>query len=188
MLRPQEFASPVCVFPRAWRASTAGVRFPFIGRQRSLAPRGRFQPVALTSQFAGTPQHSRPERMPQRIVVSVCVTKCSRDQFERVSSGLTVTRSRKHSRVPKSLNLRHFSERGMLLAAIRARSFVRHKHRSGTPMKSILDQSFRYTSSANTDLRKTFARIRREQRQQTQVQDEGNDPRKVFPIRQRKHA
>jgi len=133
MLRPQKFASPVFVFPRAWRASTAGVRFLFIGRQRSLAPRGRFQPVALTSQFAGTPQHSRPKRMPQGIVVSVCVTKCSRDLFERMSSGLTVTRSRKHSRMPKSLNLRHFSERGMLLAASRARSFVRHKHRSGDP-------------------------------------------------------
>jgi hypothetical protein len=32
------------------------------------------------------------------------------------------------------------------------------------PMKSILDPTFRYTNSANTDLRKTFARIRREQR------------------------
>jgi len=30
-------------------------------------------------------------------------------------------------------------------------------------MKSILDPSFRYTKSADTDLRKTFARIRREQ-------------------------
>ena len=29
-------------------------------------------------------------------------------------------------------------------------------------MKSILDPSFRYTSSSNTDLRKTFERIRRE--------------------------
>ena len=35
-------------------------------------------------------------------------------------------------------------------------------------MKSILDPTFRYTSSANTDLRKTFARIRRETRRQTQ--------------------
>jgi hypothetical protein len=32
------------------------------------------------------------------------------------------------------------------------------------PMKSILDPSFRYTSSTETDLRKTFARIRRERR------------------------
>lgn len=31
-------------------------------------------------------------------------------------------------------------------------------------MKSILDRSFRYTPSDQTDLRKTFARIRREQR------------------------
>ena len=29
-------------------------------------------------------------------------------------------------------------------------------------MKSILDPSFRYTSSAHTDVRKTFQRIRRE--------------------------
>ena len=29
-------------------------------------------------------------------------------------------------------------------------------------MESILDPTFRYTSSANTDVRKTFARIRRE--------------------------
>jgi hypothetical protein len=31
-------------------------------------------------------------------------------------------------------------------------------------MKSILDRSFRYTPSTSTDLKKTFARIRREQR------------------------
>lgn len=30
-------------------------------------------------------------------------------------------------------------------------------------MKSILDSSFKYTPSAETDLRKTFARLRREQ-------------------------
>jgi len=29
-------------------------------------------------------------------------------------------------------------------------------------MKSILDPSFRYTKSVETDLRKTFARVRRE--------------------------
>jgi len=32
-------------------------------------------------------------------------------------------------------------------------------------MKSILDPSFRYTASFNTDLRRTFARIRRDRRQ-----------------------
>jgi len=31
-------------------------------------------------------------------------------------------------------------------------------------MKSILDRSFRYTKSIDTDIRKTFARVRREQR------------------------
>ena len=31
-------------------------------------------------------------------------------------------------------------------------------------MKTILDPSFKYTPSAETDLRKTFERIRREQR------------------------
>jgi len=36
-------------------------------------------------------------------------------------------------------------------------------------MKSILDPSFRYVSSANTDLRKAFARIRREQLKAAQV-------------------
>lgn len=36
-------------------------------------------------------------------------------------------------------------------------------------MKSILDPSFQYTPSAQTDLRKTFARIRREQKRQQEV-------------------
>ena len=31
-------------------------------------------------------------------------------------------------------------------------------------MKSILDPSFRYTTSFNTDLRRTFARVRRDHR------------------------
>ena len=52
-------------------------------------------------------------------------------------------------------------------------------------MKSILDPTFRYTSSANTDLRKTFARIRRESRRQAQAsagRDEGEAVKKVTPI------
>jgi hypothetical protein len=52
-------------------------------------------------------------------------------------------------------------------------------------MKSILDPTFRYTSSANTDLRKTFARIRRETRRQTQsttTREEGDAVKKVTPI------
>lgn len=41
-------------------------------------------------------------------------------------------------------------------------------------MKSILDPSFRYTNSLQTDLRKTFARVRRELRS---VQHEAAVPR-----------
>jgi hypothetical protein len=33
-------------------------------------------------------------------------------------------------------------------------------------MKTLLDPSFRYTASFSTDLRKTFARIRRSQRRE----------------------
>jgi hypothetical protein len=55
-------------------------------------------------------------------------------------------------------------------------------------MKSILDSSFRYTKSVDTDLRKTFARIRREQRKQAELQDAGEDLRKVFPMRQPKRT
>jgi hypothetical protein len=36
--------------------------------------------------------------------------------------------------------------------------------KNGGHVKSILDQSFRYTPSNETDLKKTFAKIRRQQR------------------------
>lgn len=36
-------------------------------------------------------------------------------------------------------------------------------------MKSILDRSFQYTPAAQTDLRKTFARLRREQKEKDKV-------------------
>ena len=42
--------------------------------------------------------------------------------------------------------------------------------RIGRLMKSILDPSFHYVPSTSTDLRKTFARIRREQRKWNQIQ------------------
>jgi len=35
-------------------------------------------------------------------------------------------------------------------------------------MKSILDPSFRYTSSVDTDLQKTFARVRRDHWQEAE--------------------
>jgi hypothetical protein len=38
----------------------------------------------------------------------------------------------------------------------------------GCHVKSILDPSFRYTPSFNTDLQKTFARIRHDQRQEAE--------------------
>ena len=51
-------------------------------------------------------------------------------------------------------------------------------------MKSILDPSFRYTKSVDTDLRKTFARIQREMRKQQQQQSAARvEPmRKVIPF------
>ena len=36
-------------------------------------------------------------------------------------------------------------------------------------MKSVLDRSFQYTPSVETDLRKTFARIRRKLKEQEQA-------------------
>jgi hypothetical protein len=39
------------------------------------------------------------------------------------------------------------------------------------PMKSILDRSFKYTPSASTDLRNTFAKAIREQRLKANQQD-----------------
>ena len=57
-------------------------------------------------------------------------------------------------------------------------------------MKSILDPSFHYTKSVETDLRKTFARIRREQRKQQQERPTVSVEvtRKVLPFHSRKAA
>ncbi len=54
-------------------------------------------------------------------------------------------------------------------------------------MKSILDPSFRYTNSLETDLRKTFARIRRELRSQQQQQSvvRAEAMKKVLPFHSR---
>jgi hypothetical protein len=43
-------------------------------------------------------------------------------------------------------------------------------------MKSILDPSFRYTPSFETDVRRTFERIRREQEAQIQEEQVNADP------------
>jgi hypothetical protein len=57
-------------------------------------------------------------------------------------------------------------------------------------MKSILDPTFRYTKSVETDLRKTFARVRRELRKHQQEQSTGSVEviRKVLPFHSRKAA
>jgi hypothetical protein len=55
-------------------------------------------------------------------------------------------------------------------------------------MKSILDPSFRYTKSVETDLRKTFARVRRELRRQQLQHQSTPEPaavRKVVNIHAR---
>ena len=51
-------------------------------------------------------------------------------------------------------------------------------------MKSILDPAFRYTPSSSTDIRKTFARVRRELRRQSasNVRQDADNAGKVTPI------
>lgn len=55
-------------------------------------------------------------------------------------------------------------------------------------MKSILDPSFRYTPSAGTDLKKTFARIRRERAaaEKREAEQRAEAVNKVAPIARRK--
>lgn len=53
------------------------------------------------------------------------------------------------------------------------------------PPRSLLDPAFRYTPSAHTDLRRTFARIRREIRAQAQAEAKSSA---VVPIRKEKSA
>jgi hypothetical protein len=57
-------------------------------------------------------------------------------------------------------------------------------------MKSILDPSFHYTKSVETDLRKTFARVRRELRKQSAEQSSAGAQalRKVLVFQSRKTA
>ena len=55
-------------------------------------------------------------------------------------------------------------------------------------MMSMLDHSFPHATSIDADLRKTFAGLWREQRQQVPAQVDGDDTEEMFPARQRKHA
>jgi len=52
-------------------------------------------------------------------------------------------------------------------------------------MKSILDPTFRYTPSVQTDVRKTFARIRRELRQNARQEAEGEIKANVLSLPRR---
>jgi hypothetical protein len=57
-------------------------------------------------------------------------------------------------------------------------------------VKSILDRSFQYTPSVETDLRKTFGRIRRKLKEQEQLRAlaEAEAKVKVSPIKQKSVA
>jgi hypothetical protein len=52
-------------------------------------------------------------------------------------------------------------------------------------MKTLLDSSFHYTRSVDTDLRKTFAKIRRRQREELQQREllQAEVKAKVSPIK-----
>ena len=53
-------------------------------------------------------------------------------------------------------------------------------------MKSILDPSFRYVASHSTDVRKTFARVRREMRTEPTPQEDPASAKRVVPLRPRR--
>lgn len=57
-------------------------------------------------------------------------------------------------------------------------------------MKSILDHKFHYTNSVQTDLKKTFARVRREicRLEQADTAINGGDSKKVLQIAARRTA
>ena len=56
-------------------------------------------------------------------------------------------------------------------------------------MKHILDSSFRYKPSFDTDVRKTFERVRRQQQQEQAREKPGSDVRvKVLQLEQLKKA
>lgn len=55
-------------------------------------------------------------------------------------------------------------------------------------MKSILDPTFRYVSAASTDLRKTFARVRREQAQEAARRAPAKSQVRVLPIPRKDRA
>ena len=61
------------------------------------------------------------------------------------------------------------------------------RERQGVPMPSILDPKFKYVNSTATDIRKTFARVRREQ-QRANTADKGPPPQLVALVPRRRIA
>jgi hypothetical protein len=55
-------------------------------------------------------------------------------------------------------------------------------------MKSILDRSFKYRSSVETDLKATFARLRRAQRKQATAKATRSPPVKLVRLQPRNRA
>ena len=68
-------------------------------------------------------------------------------------------------------------------------STISGRWHKGGRMKSILDPTFRYTPSVQTDIRKTFARIRREQRaHEPRVERDESSLHNVLSILPRRQA
>jgi hypothetical protein len=80
--------------------------------------------------------------------------------------------------------VRHWAAGNASCELYRAAMLVSDRNTREVSMKSILDRSFRYTKSVDTDLRKTFARVRRQQREHVQPQAEDRSST-VLPIRPR---
>lgn len=70
----------------------------------------------------------------------------------------------------------HRTDTGIRFAVIRIASmYLEHVvNRIGHQMKSILDPTFRYVDSTKSDIRTTFARVRREQRKHVTARNEAN--------------
>lgn len=88
----------------------------------------------------------------------------------------------------KVLTLHESASDGMDLARHAARSSSMSAIQE-CAVKSILDPTFRYTKSVDTDLKKTFARIRRALRKQSEGQSnaEPEGVTKVVQIRRQQH-
>jgi hypothetical protein len=107
----------------------------------------------------------------------------------KVSTFFTLAKASAKGPDRKRLNLCKLTSMERLLRHAGTKCVKRFRtsqHRSGEHMKSILDPSFRYTKSVETDLRKTFARVRRELRRQTQQSASVEAMRKVLPFQSRK--